>query len=150
MIGPLRAFPELALLSDGELSALAARVQVERRPASTILLREGDASDDRLWLLLDGQVDVAAHRPDGGFAVAYRLSAPSVLGELGLLDGGPRSATCTAATAVTLGVLTRDQLDTLETQQPRAREALEHLLARVMVRRLRGLQAVLEDALRGA
>ncbi len=141
--------PELALLANDERAALVAHLDCREEPTGTVLLTEEDDADDRLFLLLRGQVDVVATRPDGGFGAAYRLEGPSVLGELGFVDRAPRSATCTAASPVLIGILTRAQLDTLEAEHVRAREAIEHFLARVMVQRLRGLQGVLEEALRG-
>jgi CRP/FNR family transcriptional regulator, cyclic AMP receptor protein len=46
------------------------------------------------------------------------LGAGSLIGEMGLLDGEPRSASCTASTAVRAAVLTRAGLEVLMVEQP--------------------------------
>ncbi len=46
------------------------------------------------------------------------LGPGSLIGEMSLIDGSPRSATCVAATDVSAGRLTRDALAQLMSEQP--------------------------------
>jgi CRP-like cAMP-binding protein len=46
------------------------------------------------------------------------LGPGSLIGDMGIIDGGPRSATCIAASDLALAVLTRDALTKLMEHQP--------------------------------
>ena len=46
------------------------------------------------------------------------LGPGSLIGEMGIIDGGPRSATCTASTDLALAVLTREALARLMDTHP--------------------------------
>ncbi len=46
------------------------------------------------------------------------LGPGSVLGEMGIVDGEPRSATCTATSPVNAAIFTRAALERLMTEQP--------------------------------
>ncbi len=109
-----------------ELSAADARTVVGyMRPqlarAGEVVIREGETRhSDFMALLLDGEVTVestvaAAH--DSSMVVSV-LGPGSLIGDMALIDGAPRSATCTAATDLALAVLTRDALMRLIEDQP--------------------------------
>jgi CRP/FNR family cyclic AMP-dependent transcriptional regulator len=80
--------------------------------ADTLLFEEGDADDnDYMVLVLEGQLRAvsSASIPDGEVVITV-VGPGSLLGEMGVIDGGPRSASCTALTDVKLGVLSREAL----------------------------------------
>jgi CRP-like cAMP-binding protein/predicted MFS family arabinose efflux permease len=65
----------------------------------TTLLREGETAD-ALYVLVAGRVDVSAQGENGRKAQHIRfMSAPAYVGEIGLLEGIPRTATVTATEA---------------------------------------------------
>ena len=111
------------LITEGalvELSAADAREVVsymrpERIKAGEVVIREGESTrNDFMALVLDGEVTVensvaAAHDS----MVVSILGPGSLIGEMGIIDGGPRSATCTASTDLALAVLTREALTRL-------------------------------------
>ena len=108
-----------------ELSAADARTIVSyMRPslvsAGAIVIREGESlKNDFMALVLDGEVTVensvaAAHDS----MVVSILGPGSLIGDMGIIDGGPRSATCTASTDLALAVLTRDSLTRLMENKP--------------------------------
>lgn len=70
----------------------------ERRtvPAGTEVVRHGDAAE-HFFLLLGGQVQVVNPGPAGEEIVLAELAAPDHFGEIGLLEGRPRTATVRAA-----------------------------------------------------
>ena len=114
--------PEGALV---ELSAADAREVVsymrpERIKAGEVVIREGESTrSDFMALVLDGEVTVensvaAAHDS----MVVSILGPGSLIGEMGIIDGGPRSATCTASTDLALAVLTREALARLMDTHP--------------------------------
>lgn len=59
------------------------------------MFHEGDTSD-RVLLLLDGQVKVSYYTNEGREVVLAIRGPGELLGELGAIDGNPRSATATA------------------------------------------------------
>ena len=108
-----------------ELSAADAREVVsymrpERIKAGEVVIREGESTrNDFMALVLDGEVTVensvaAAHDS----MVVSILGPGSLIGEMGIIDGGPRSATCTASTDLALAVLTREALTRLMDTHP--------------------------------
>ena len=116
------------LITEGalvELSAADAREVVsymrpERIKAGEVVIREGESTrNDFMALVLDGEVTVensvaAAHDS----MVVSILGPGSLIGDMGIIDGGPRSATCTASTDLALGVLTREALTRLMDTHP--------------------------------
>ncbi len=108
-----------------ELSAADAREVVsymrpERIKAGEVVIREGESTrNDFMALVLDGEVTVensvaAAHDS----MVVSILGPGGLIGEMGIIDGGPRSATCTASTDLALAVLTREALARLMDTHP--------------------------------
>ena len=108
-----------------ELSAADAREVVsymrpERIKAGEVVIREGESTrNDFMALVLDGEVTVensvaAAHDS----MVVSILGPGSLIGDMGIIDGGPRSATCTASTDLALAVLTREALTRLMDTHP--------------------------------
>ena len=116
------------LITEGalvELSAADAREVVsymrpERIKAGEVVIREGESTrSDFMALVLDGEVTVensvaAAHDS----MVVSILGPGGLIGDMGIIDGGPRSATCTASTDLALAVLTREALTRLMDTHP--------------------------------
>lgn len=89
-------------------------------PEGNTFIRQGDRqSTDFMVLVLEGDVTVDAivvsrTQP----LVVNVLGKGSLIGEMGLLDGEPRAASCTASTPVTCAVLTRQALEELLIDDP--------------------------------
>jgi MFS family permease len=65
--------------------------------SGSAIVREGEDAD-ALYVLVDGRVDVTAHGEKGRTDKHIRyMKSPSFFGEIGLLQGIPRTATVTAA-----------------------------------------------------
>jgi hypothetical protein len=99
--------PKVAILEQLGIFATASRAVLERLasaeeevtfvPAATII-REG-AQADALYVLVDGEVEVTAAGELGAEAEFIRtMTAPTYFGEIGVLEGIPRTATVTALT----------------------------------------------------
>ena len=73
--------------------------------------------------------------------VVATLTENNIFGEIAMVDQRPRTATCTAKTAVTLGQVTRENYKQLITHRP---DALLPLI-RVVTDRMRGLTELLDD-----
>ena len=110
-------------------------------PAGAIMLREGDlARTNSLLLVLSGAVtvDKADASPAETLSVSV-LGPRNVIGEMGLLDGAPRSVTCRAATPIQAAGLSRDALELLIDEQPKVAAKLMVALSQRMAERMRAL-----------
>jgi len=107
--------------------------------ADTLLFEEGDAVDnDYMVLVLEGQLRVVSSSGVPGDEVVISVIDPgSLVGEMGVIDGGPRSASCTALTDVKLGVLSRTSLLELIETHPGAAARLMLGVAKGLAGRLR-------------
>jgi CRP-like cAMP-binding protein len=88
--------------------------------ASTTFIREGDAGDSGFMaLLIEGDVVVERITVSRTEPVTIRVLGPgSLIGEIGLVDKEPRSASCTAATDVWCAILTREAVDDMILRDP--------------------------------
>ena len=89
-------------------------------PAGTAFIRAGATTDnDYMLLVIDGDVTVESQAAPGGEGHVVTVLGPgSLIGEMGLIDGAPRSATCTATTDLAVGRLSRDALTRLIEEKP--------------------------------
>lgn len=109
--------------------------------AGSTVLREGEGKRaDYLLLLLEGEVQVDTTGGVPGGAVTLSVLGPgSIVGEMSVIDGAPRSATCTAMSPVLAAGLSRAGLEQLIDQHPRAAAKLLLGLAQRLGERLRAL-----------
>jgi len=114
------------------LLEVAERMQV---PSGTRIIRRGDADHD-LYLLESGQLTVSIPGEDGQPVRVRTMSAGTVIGEIGLELGAPRSADVTADTEVSLRRLPAATLERLTVEDPQLAAAIHRYLARLLARRL--------------
>ena len=138
-------------LRRGALQRLAAHLRFVRvRAAQRLILQ--DEPGDFMLVVLDGSVTV--EHITGGPRVARLAEARpgDVLGEMALLDAGPRASDCTTRTACLLAVLETEALLRLMREDPQLALVLLAALARRLSLRLRQvstrLSALLTDVLR--
>lgn len=109
----------------------------QRVKAGTVLIHEGVTSTGYMALVLQGEA-VVANEIGGSLhdsMVLSMLSSGSLFGELGVLDGKPRSATVTAVTDMDIAVLDRPALARLiETVPAVACALMGAIMARVAER----------------
>ena len=100
--GRVAGLPLFAGIPAFRVAATLARGTTVQVPAGASIIRQGDPAD-RFYVILDGTVDVSRSEADGEPARHIRSLGPDdAFGELGLLNGAPRSASITAETAVRL------------------------------------------------
>jgi CRP-like cAMP-binding protein len=89
-------------------------------PANTTFIREGDAGDSGFMaLLIEGDVVVERVTVSRTEPVTIRVLGPgSLIGEIGLVDKEPRSASCTAGTDIWCAILTRDGVESMINRDP--------------------------------
>ncbi|MBI5441684.1 MAG: cation:proton antiporter [Deltaproteobacteria bacterium] len=94
-----------------DFEKIAQRLQPRTVPAGETIIQEGESTDS-LYLVARGVVRVSRVESGAERDVATMM-AGDFFGEMGLLHGEPRSATCRAATPCALYELTRTDFDTV-------------------------------------
>ena len=94
-----------------ELDALAGVMQAQRVAAGAVLFREGEPADG-CYLVASGRVQVTITR-NGRPEQLAMLGRGDFIGQMAVLDGGRRSASCTAAENGVVLFLSRDDFDLL-------------------------------------
>ena len=82
-------------LPEPGLQMLAERGRPRHFATGEVIMQQGDASD-ALYVITSGRVRVERDQAAEPPLVLAELGPGDVIGEMGLLDGGPRSATVTA------------------------------------------------------
>ena len=95
MKSPLDGVALFKELPEPGLQMLAERGRPRHFAAGDVIMRQGDASD-ALHVVTRGRVRVEREQPAKTPLLLAELGPGDVIGEMGLLDGGPRSATVTA------------------------------------------------------
>lgn len=122
-INLLRSLPLFSLLPATQLEALARTLHRVEAPAGTDVIVEGDTGD-RFFVIADGEITVTR---DG--AVVGTLERGDGFGEVALLSGSTRTATCRATRATTLYALEAPDFLTAVTGHPRADAEIRRLAA---------------------
>lgn len=137
----LLAMTELfAGLEPALLERLAEQARWRRYRRGELLCRQGEEGDS-LMVVDQGLVKVFVTSELGDEMVLVTLRRPEAFGEVALLDGGPRSASCEAVVPTEVLVLTRRSLMGALEQQP----ALAAAMLRSLSRRLRRLTEQASD-----
>ncbi|HEY5412218.1 MAG TPA: Crp/Fnr family transcriptional regulator [Caulobacteraceae bacterium] len=104
------------------------------------LFRTGDEAD-AVYVVLTGELDVAVPGPDGREVWLAKLGVGALVGEMGVLDGGPRSADVCAVPRTELWRIGRRAvIDTLREEPSSGLELLA-----MMARRLRMTDVLLQE-----
>lgn len=129
----------LADLNLQDAARVVSYMKPKRFKAGTIVIQEGEARhNDYMLLLLSGDIAVENELPGAHDSVVVSIIGPgSLLGEMGVIDGSPRSATCTANTDITVGILTRTALMRLLRDDPGVGSRLLLAITKRMADRLR-------------
>jgi CRP-like cAMP-binding protein len=97
-------------LSVEEAQVVVRYMQPLQVPSGTVFIREGDSADTGyLVLVLEGDVVVDGVAVSRMSPITVTVLGPgSMLGDLGLMNGLPRSASCTAGSDLRCAMLTRN------------------------------------------
>ncbi len=138
-IALLRAPSALMQLSEEEAALVVAYMRQIDFVEGDVFMREGDTkSADFVLLVLEGDVAVESIIVSRVTPTTLNVLGPgSLIGELGLIDGGARSATCTAVSDLRCVLLTRAGLTRLIDDQPRTGAKLLLAVSFYMAKRLR-------------
>ena len=129
-----------------DIQGLANYVQCYRVTAGTEVFREGDAGT-YVCLLVKGQVEVLKSDQDGDMHRIVVVSRGKTVGEMSIIDGEPRSATCIASQDSVLLLLTKDNFARIIHDRPGLAVQILAKLAKLMSQRLRGVSGQLVEFL---
>lgn len=89
-------------------------------PSGTTFIKEGDAGDGGFMaLVIEGDVVVEQITVKRTEPITVRVLGPGALvGEMGLVDNEPRSASITASSDVMCAILTREAVDRMVSEEP--------------------------------
>ena len=148
--------PKCALLenfSAAEVQLLAHFMAVYRAEAATEIIREGDGGDFML-MVLEGRVEVHKRDRWNTPQLLASVDAGRTLGEMSMIDGEPRFATCLAAEPTLIAVLDRESLARIIVEQPLLGAKILMELVLMLSQRLRAtskrLLGLLDDHSHGA
>ena len=138
------------LLNSTELFASLPEVMVEHLRAlardrnlakGELLFSQGDESSD-LYVVMDGRIAISTRSTDGRESMVAVLEAGGLFGEMGLFDGGPRSAEARALSDVELIEIAFDDVRAAIELRP---EVL-WVIVRLLAQRIRATDEALADA----
>ena len=129
-----------------ELEGLARYMRCYRAPLGTEIIREGDDGDFML-LLLDGSVEIVKKDVRGLAQIMGSAGPGKTLGEMSLIDGEPRFASCVALETVEIAVLDRESLSRIIAEEPRIGVKLMMELLMLLNQRLRSVSSQLLDCM---
>jgi CRP-like cAMP-binding protein len=135
----LRRATFFAAAGEAQLRGLADRSFSRRLRDGQILFTEGEPSD-HLFVVRSGRIRIVARSPRGDELVLSVLAPGEVLGELSVIDQGPRSATAEALGDVELLAVAAADVRALLEREPALLMAAAAELA-ATVRRLTGSAA---------
>ena len=131
LIWELKRHPFFEALSDDKLKGLLEAAQSVVFSSRKQIFAPGDDSDC-LFLLLSGRVKISSFSDAGKETVLAFMGENEVLGEMGVFDGGPRSATATALQETrALRLYRRDVLDFLDRNHGVALQIIAALCKRI-------------------
>jgi CRP-like cAMP-binding protein len=137
----LRSFPLLSGIGEATLRLLRRDASERRYAAGESVFEKGDPSDF-LLIVTSGRLAVESFADDGTPLVLNLIGPGEILGEIGVIDGGPRSATATAAVETRAALIARRDFLQVLYREPGA----AHAMLRVLCSRLRQTTSFVEDA----
>src|SRR5215212_2607859 len=106
-------------LDEPVLRALQAELELVLLRSGEVIVRQGEPSD-ALYLVINGRLRVVLEQAEAAASTLYELRRGQTVGEIGILTGGPRTATVYAVRDSLLARLPRAGFDRLLTAYPQA------------------------------
>jgi CRP-like cAMP-binding protein len=128
--------PLLENFSPGEVRLLAHFMEVFRAEPGIEIIREGEGGDFML-MVIEGRVDVNKRDRWNTPQAIAQVEPGRTLGEMSMIDGEPRFATCVAVEPTLVAVLDRENLARIIVEQPLLGAKLLMELVLMLSQRLR-------------
>jgi CRP-like cAMP-binding protein len=117
----------LPSLTEEQLVTTTTKLSELKFPRGAVITREGEPAD-RFYILTHGEAEVLHTTGDGHERVVSKIGPGQYFGEIGLMQGGQRTATVRALTDVTAMSLDRETFGSLMTQSEISRGELERVV----------------------
>lgn len=134
MIGRSKFFEDFTL---DDIRKLSRFMTVYRAEPGATIIREGDA-DDYMLFILEGRINIVKTDANGERHAMSSVGPGTTLGEMSMIDGEPRFATCIAVDATTFSVFARNSMVHIIMEEP-------HLGAKVLIKLVTLLSQRLRD-----
>lgn len=118
-----------------DVVAWLASCEIRQLGEGKIICREGDVGSE-LYVLLEGRVFVEKSDLSGESRRVGEVTAPTLLGQMAMIDRARRTATCAAATEVWVATMGRDRFRRLIRSTDPAGTALRRLLLSSLTQQL--------------
>lgn len=129
-----------------DIEAMSNYVQCYQVTAGTVVFKEGDAGN-YMCLLIKGEVEILKDDQEGKPRRIVAVTHGKTVGEMSIIDGEPRSATCVASQDSVLLLLTKDNYARIIKDRPILAVHILSKLAKLMSQRLRGASGQLVEYL---
>jgi CRP/FNR family transcriptional regulator, cyclic AMP receptor protein len=146
LVGQSQFFAEF---SREDISILSGYMDVYRAPAGDTIIHEGDPGDFML-LIIEGAVNIVKRGISGDQRHMTAARPGMTLGEMSMIDGEPRFATCVATEQTVFAVLTRDSMAQIILDQPSLGSKILVKLVTMLSQRLRQTSARLLKYMEGS
>lgn len=133
VLQPLALFEGFAV---AECRQLCEYLECYGAPGGSVIVHEGEPGTF-MAIVVTGGAGVTKRGEDGEVREVAQLAPGAFLGEMSLVDGKPRFATCITNQPSDLAVLSRDNLNRILIDHPRLGQKLLLMLLRLMTARLR-------------
>ena len=131
-----------------ELEVIGRHMMAFEADCGHLLFRQGEPGD-RLYILVSGSIETFKQDAERSRAVIATDGAGKSVGEMALIDGEPRSASCVVLEPSVLLALSRESFDKLARAQPAIALRVLSRVARLISRRLRATSGQLAEYLHG-
>jgi CRP-like cAMP-binding protein len=129
-----------AEFSREDITTLAGYMDVYRAKVGETIIRENDGGDFML-LVIEGSVDILKKNMRGDQQHMTKANPGMTLGEMSMIDGEPRFASCIAAEPTMFAVLHRDDMAKIILDQPSLGSKILVKLVSMLSARLRQTSA---------
>jgi CRP-like cAMP-binding protein len=137
----LEIIDKIALFEDfsrHEVELFCSYMNCYAAPRNAVLLGEGELGG-HLLVIITGHAKIIKRDVDDSEKLVGIVGPGAMLGEMSLIDGQPRSASCVTAEPTDFAVLTRDNLNDILVNSTRLGNKLFLVLLQRMTRRLRDI-----------
>jgi CRP/FNR family cyclic AMP-dependent transcriptional regulator len=119
-----------------DIGLLARFMQVYIAEPGQIIIREGDV-DDYMLFLMEGRINIVKTDTNGERRSMTSVGPGGTLGEMSMIDGEPRFATCIAIDSTIFSVFSRDNMVRIIMEQPALGAKILIKLVTLLSQRLR-------------
>ncbi len=132
----IEQIPFFAGFNPNDLAGVARHMRCYLAPEGAEIIREGETGEFVL-LLLEGKIEILKQNTQGVPQRIGIVSAGETVGEMSLVDGAPRFASCSALEPIKFAVLDRRALDLIFAKEPQLGITILSGLLRLLNQRLR-------------